>query len=117
MTVAGDKGQLKEVFVTLLDNAVKYGKDNTTVRITALKNDSSVVIKVADEGIGIPEQDLPHIFERFYRVDHSRNKVKAEGYGLGLSVAESIVKAHGGTIMAESVVDTGTTITIELPRK
>lgn len=116
VTVRGNSSQLREMFVTLLDNAVKYGRDNTAVSVVALKNDDSVVIKITDEGIGISKKDLPHIFERFYRADQSRTKVKTEGYGLGLSVAEAIIKAHSGSIKAESELNKGTIFTVCLPR-
>ncbi len=117
ITVRGDYIQLKEVLVILLDNAVKYGQDGTTVTVSALKNDDSVVVKVTDQGIGISKKDLPHIFERFYRADQSRTKVRTEGYGLGLSVAEATVKTHGGSIKATSQLGQGTTFTVSLPRK
>ncbi len=116
-TVRGDYDQLVELFVILFDNAIKYGTEKTTVAVTALQNDSQIVIKVTEKGIGIAADDLPHIFERFYRADHSRNKQKTEGYGLGLSVAEAIVKSHEGTISATSIPGTGTTFTVTLPAR
>lgn len=115
-SLRADYDQLVELFVTLLDNAIKYGSEKTTVTVSALKDESNIVIKVTDKGMGINEKDLPHIFERFYRADHSRNKITSTGYGLGLSVAEAIVTSHRGTISAMSKVGHGTTFIVTLPR-
>jgi len=117
VVVRGDKDQLAELFVILFDNAIKYGNDKTSVEVTALKNDSNIVIAVTDQGIGIDSKDLPHVFERFYRADQSRTKTNTDGYGLGLSVAEAIARSHGGTIAAASKAGEGTTFTVTLPRK
>ena len=111
-----DYDQLVELFVILFDNAVKYGKDQSAVTVEAMKNDESYVIKVTDQGSGIKKADLHHIFDRFYRADASRNKTTT-GYGLGLSVADAIVKSHAGTISAHSKVGTGTTFVVTLPRR
>lgn len=115
-TIRGDKDQLVELFVILFDNAIKYGTKKTSVIVTANKDDGQVVVGVADKGIGISEDDLPHIFERFYRADQSRTKTKITGYGLGLSVAQAIVDSHKGTISATSKLGEGTTFTIVLPQ-
>ena len=112
----GDYGQLVELFVVLFDNAVKYGTDKTKVVLTAMQNDQNVVVSVADKGIGIAKEDLPHVFERFYRADQSRTKNTATGYGLGLSVADAIAKSHNGSITAHSDPKAGTTFTVSLPR-
>lgn len=114
-SVKGDKDQLVELFVILLDNAIKYGTKKTSVTVTANKDDGQVLISVADKGIGIAEVDLPHIFERFYRADQSRTKTKITGYGLGLSVAQAIVDSHKGTISATSKLGEGTTFNVTLP--
>jgi signal transduction histidine kinase len=115
-SVRGDNDQLTELFAVLLDNAVKYSPEKTKVKVTASKIDKQVLVTIADEGIGIRQEDLEHIFERFYRADQSRNKsVHPSGYGLGLSLAESIMKAHKGVIKVSSQVDKGTTFILEFP--
>lgn len=114
--LSGDYGQLVELFVVLFDNAVKYGTDKTNVTVAAMQNDHNIVVSVTDKGIGITPEDLPHVFERFYRADQSRTKTKTTGYGLGLSVAEAITKSHSGTITVTSEPKTGTTFTVMLPR-
>lgn len=117
LSVKADHDQLVELFVILLDNAVKYGTDKTSVTVSTSESGSEVHIAVSDKGVGISEKDLPHIFERFYRADQSRNKNKISGYGLGLSVAEAIVKGHNGSIAATSKLGEGTTFTVTLPRQ
>ncbi len=108
---------LTEMFVIFFDNAIKYSEKNTTVRIESHLTDHSVVIDVKDQGIGIDKKDIPHIFDRFYRVDTSRSKTDVLGYGLGLSIAKQIVKKHKGNITIESKVGKGTSISVQIPRK
>ena len=100
----------------LLQNAVKYSDGNASIRITVEDRENEVLIKIADKGVGIPQQDLPHIFDRFYTVDkaHSRS---LGGAGLGLSIVRRIVEKHRGTIHASSVKNQGTTFTILLPKQ
>ncbi|MDR1955591.1 MAG: HAMP domain-containing histidine kinase, partial [Treponema sp.] len=104
--IQGDYNRLKQVFINLLSNGVKY-TDQGSVTITAKQREGSPgeggrwEITVADTGIGIPPEDLPHVFERFYRSDKSRNR-HTGGSGIGLTIAAAIVKAHGGGISAES---------------
>jgi len=105
----GISQQLTEVFVILLDNAIKYSPEKSTITIVSKGKDKNVTVSVIDEGIGIDPQDLPHIFERFYRASKSRDKRYIAGYGLGLSIAKKIVEAHHGTILVESKIDKGTT--------
>ncbi len=105
----GNAHDLRELFVILLENAIKYSPDTTTIVLTAQKNDRTIAIKVTDQGIGIAEKDLPHIFDRFYRVEASRT---TPGYGLGLSIAKKIVEAHNGSLSVESSVGKGTTFSI-----
>ena len=102
VSILGDKESLTELFVILLDNAIKYSPAKSTINISVHKFDGHVEIKIKDRGIGIKASDLPHIFDRFYRADHSRNKEKVSGYGLGLSIAKNIVDLHSGTISANS---------------
>ena len=102
--VNGDKDSLVELFTILIENAVKYSPNGSKVFVRIGDRGFEVI----DHGVGISKKDLPHIFERFYRADTSRSKDNTDGYGLGLSIAKSIVELHRGTIRAESVVDKGT---------
>jgi len=112
--VKGDKKSLVELFVILLDNAIKYSKQNSLVKISAKKIDNKTVITVSDEGIGIDQKDLPNIFNRFYRAEKSRSKTSTLGYGLGLSIAKKIVEIHSGSISVKSEKNKGTTFTVTL---
>jgi heavy metal sensor kinase len=111
--VAGDEGRLRQVFINLLDNALKYTPEGGTVTVAVGRQEQSGVVTVADTGIGIPPEHLPHVFERFYRVDKSRTRAEG-GTGLGLSIARSIVLAHGGWIEVTSAVGRGTVCTVVL---
>ncbi|MBF8249889.1 MAG: Histidine kinase protein [Candidatus Levybacteria bacterium] len=112
--IKGDKKSLIELIVILLDNAIKYSGRNLSVRISAHKKNDQVAITVSDEGIGIADEDLPHIFDRFYRADLSRSKKNVSGYGLGLSIAKKIVEMHEGSITVKSEKNKGTAFTITL---
>jgi signal transduction histidine kinase len=116
ITITGDEFELPDVFVILIDNAIKYSKEGGKIKIKATKNDKLAVIKVSDEGIGIEEKDLPHIFERFYRADSARTKTDAGGYGLGLSIAQKIVTENNGKIEVESKPGNGTTFSVSLQK-
>jgi two-component system sensor histidine kinase CiaH len=111
-----DKASLNQLFVILLDNAIKYSPEETKITITSRKTDHKLKIAIADQGIGIKEQDIPHVFERFYRGDKSRTKSETPGYGLGLAIAKKIVESHKGTISVKSS-ENGTIFTISLPLK
>jgi len=100
--------------VILIDNAIKYGKQNSSVKINASRVDSRVVISVSDQGVGIDDEDLPFIFKRFYRAEKSRSKENVSGYGLGLSIAKKIVETHNGMITVKSEKGEGTTFTVIL---
>ena len=113
--ILGDATELEELFMNLIDNAIKYSKNDSTVEICVDKLTKNAVITIADTGIGIDEKDLQNIFEPFYRGDVSRNKSTYEGFGLGLAIAKEIVLNHGGHINATSIVGTGTTFTVTLP--
>ena len=106
-----------EALVTLLDNAVKYSPDKSSISIITHRSKTMLEISVIDTGIGIAEDAQAHIFDRFYRADNSRNKETADGYGIGLSIAKSIVETHGGTISVESVKGSGSTFTLSFPVK
>jgi two-component system, OmpR family, phosphate regulon sensor histidine kinase PhoR len=109
-----DETRLQELIYNLLDNAVKYSKPGGTVSLRAELVGDSVRISVKDQGLGIPPNDLPRIFERFYRADKSRS-AEQSGTGLGLSIVKHIAQLHGGTVEAESELGKGTTISVGLP--
>ena len=109
-----DELRLQQVFTNLIDNAIKYSPENTTVTITLSQNISNAVVTVQDEGIGMSKEDLSRIFERFYRVDKARSR-QAGGTGLGLSIVKQIIDQHGGSIEVKSELDHGTAFTVTLP--
>lgn len=111
--VLGDKESLVELLCILLDNAVKYGPEKGTVAITGEAQDGHYLLSVRDEGLGITEEDLPHIFERLYRGDKARSG-KVSGYGIGLSLAEKIAAANEVTIEATNHPDGGALFTLRL---
>ncbi|MGE5674530.1 MAG: two-component system histidine kinase PnpS [Mycobacterium leprae] len=113
--IGGDPQRLAQVLVNLIDNALKYTPSGGSVTVTAADTGSTVTITVADTGIGIPQVDLPRIFERFYRVDKARSRATG-GTGLGLSIVKHIVEAHGGSISVASTVGQGTSFAFTLPR-
>jgi signal transduction histidine kinase len=114
MNVQGERDLLRQAVGNLLSNACKYTPAGGKVQLQLFTHSLEAVIQVADNGIGIPKNDLPHIFERFYRVDKKRSR-KTGGFGLGLAIAQQIVQAHGGKISATSVVEEGTIFQILLP--
>jgi two-component system, OmpR family, sensor histidine kinase CiaH len=114
--VMGDEKSLKELFVILLDNAIKYTDSRSPISLTVKKDDSDVNVLVKDGGVGIKKEDFPHIFDRFYRADRSRTKQRVGGYGLGLSIAKRIVSLHNGNIKVESEVGKGSIFTVTLPK-
>ena len=109
-----DETRLQELIYNLLDNAVKYSKPGGTVSLRAEPDGDSVRISVTDQGIGIPQNDLPRIFERFYRADKSRSSEQS-GTGLGLSIVKHIAQLHAGSVEATSELGKGTTISVLLP--
>ena len=115
LTVVADPQWLEHVLINLLDNAIKYTPPGGSISIYAMEVSGDVCIEVRDSGQGIPEDALPHIFDRFYRADASRNR-QISGAGLGLSFAKWIVEGHGGTIQAASELGLGTIFTIRFPR-
>jgi len=116
ISVQGNAQSLGELFVILLDNAIKYSPASSTVSIVAHSQKRGVQIIVSDQGKGIASEDLPHIFERFYRADSSRKHTSVDGYGLGLSIAQKIVDEHSGSIRVKSKLQKGATFIIYLPR-
>ena len=109
-----DETRLQEILYNLLDNALKYTQRGGRIRLAATRRGDEVVISVADNGPGIPEADLPRIFERFYRADKARSR-EMGGTGLGLSIVKHIAQMHGGRVEAESKLGQGTTIRVILP--
>lgn len=116
LMIHADKDKLSQVFHNLLSNAVKYSNENGEITIETEKEGDQIVIHVRDTGIGISKEDLPYIFERFYRADKSRNR-KSGGIGVGLTITLAIVKAHDGTITANSELGKGTEFIILLPQR
>lgn len=117
LTLIADEPSLEKMMTVFLDNAVKYTPKGGKVMISAQKNKKYVLIKIKDTGVGIPKEDLPHIFDRFYQVDKSRSKIDAPGYGLGLALAKRIIEIHKGKVEVKSKLNKGTTFTIRLPLK
>jgi len=112
--VTGDPARLRQLFLVLLDNAVRYSKSNGEVKVGIERTGGEVTVRVSDRGIGIPEDELENIFERFRRAGNAMEH-NAEGLGLGLPVAKAIVEAHKGRIEMASRLGEGTTVTIALP--
>jgi signal transduction histidine kinase len=113
--IAGDGDRLAQVFVNLLDNAVKHTPAGGQITLRAKTDANGVTIAVQDTGVGIPPDDLPRVFERFYQVDKSRKSARRSGMGLGLAITKQIVEAHGGVIQVASAPGKGTMFTVWLP--
>jgi heavy metal sensor kinase len=114
LIVQGDRARLKQVAVNLLDNAIKYTPEGGEIRVRTAARNGTAVLEVADNGIGIPEGALPHLFERFYRVDKARSRQQG-GAGLGLSIVKSICAAHSGRVEVQSKEGEGSSFRVELP--
>jgi two-component system phosphate regulon sensor histidine kinase PhoR len=110
--VSIDKERIEQVLINLIHNAIKFTPSGGKIRVSAVKQGNKITVAVADTGIGIPEDDLPRMFERFYKTDKSR---KSGGTGLGLSIAKHIVQAHGGEISVQSQEGKGSTFSFSLP--
>lgn len=111
-----DPLRFEQVFLNLLDNALKYSKENTTTSIKVIQENTNIIILIEDQGQGIPPDDLPHIFERLYRVEKSRSRLTG-GFGLGLAIVKEIIEDHNGEISIESQVGKGTSFKIVLKEK
>jgi two-component system, OmpR family, phosphate regulon sensor histidine kinase PhoR len=114
-TIHADRGRLQEALYNLLDNAVKYSREHGEIRVNARRRDGQIELSVSDNGIGIGKDDLPRIFERFYRSDKARSPDKVRGTGLGLAIVKHIAQLHSGHVEAESELGEGTTIRVLLP--
>jgi signal transduction histidine kinase len=115
LMVSGDRDQLRQVIVILVDNAVRYTQAGGRIHVQARPDGSSALLTVHDTGIGIPASALERVFERFYRGDDARNR-QSGGVGLGLAIARELVTRHGGKISVTSTEGAGSTFTIRLPR-
>ena len=114
VTIVGDKGRLRQLFLNLVDNAIKYTPDGGQVGISVERQNGTALVEVDDSGIGIPHEDLDKIFTRFYRVDKARSRDMG-GTGLGLSIARWIAEIHRGTITVESEVNKGSKFSVRIP--
>ena len=110
-----DVQKLYQVFLNLLDNAIKYSDSGARVDVEIEEDNSSLTVRICDTGVGIPQEDLNQLFERFYRVDKDRSRATG-GSGLGLAISKQIVEMHGGSISVESEVDVGSVFEVRLPR-
>jgi len=115
MEIEGDEERLHQVFLNVIENAVKYTLSGGEVFVKVFKNEGEAIVSVQDTGIGIPAEDIPYIFDRFYRVDKSRTSMNIPGNGLGLSIVKWIVEAHHGVISIESTENEGTLFTMKFP--
>lgn len=111
-TIRGNEDSLNELSKILMENAIKYSGKSKAIEV---KTKSGGILEIKDYGIGISKKDIPHIFDRFYRAEPSRSKEKIDGYGLGLSIAKSIVDKMNGKIKVASVVGKGSTFTVQIP--
>jgi signal transduction histidine kinase len=124
-TVAGDPARLRQLFLNLITNAIKYTPRGGSVELTLESYGKTVAFSVRDTGVGIAAGDLPHIFERFWRADRARSRplprgdrpwmAEGGGFGLGLAIGQWIAEAHGGTISVRSRLGRGSTFTVTLP--
>lgn len=108
--VYGDKSRLRQVFINIIDNAVKYTEPNGRIEVIVTKNEDLVVISISDTGCGIAPEDLPKVKQKFYKANRTKR-----GSGIGLAVADEIVQMHGGHLKVESVLGEGTTVTVMIP--
>lgn len=113
--ILADHDRINQVVINLLSNAVKYTPQGGNINIDLSETDKSVTLSIQDNGIGIPSEELPFIFERFYRADKSRNR-KTGGTGIGLAIVKSIITAHGGTVEVQSVLNEGSCFKVTLPK-
>ena len=113
--VQGDNSGLQQVFINLINNAVKFSPEGSSVEILVRLEGAAVLVAISDHGMGIPAEDIPHLCERFFR---GRNVTLAEvpGSGIGLYIVKSIVEELGGSLQVESVLKQGTTLTVALKR-
>ena len=119
ITVAGDPAKLQRLIGTLIDNACKYADKETTIDVSLKAAGTHCILSVHNWGTPIDPKDIPHVFDRFYRSDKSRDRSSADGehsFGLGLAIAQKIVQIHHGTLGVTSTAEEGTTFSARLPR-
>lgn len=109
--------EITNLFIVLFENAIKYSPEKSTIRIVLDTARTEAIIHIRDQGVGISKEDLPYIFDRFYRADTARAHAGSSGYGLGLSIAQHIVKKHKGSISVESDIGKGTNFIVRIPKK
>jgi len=114
--IYGDRDKISQVIINLISNGLKYTDEGGVVEINVDELDTYIVIKIKDNGIGMSEEDLPHIFERFYRADKSRNRLTG-GAGIGLTITKAIIDAHKGKIKVDSIKGKGTEFEVLIPKK
>ncbi len=114
--IEGNPRLMQLVWINLITNAIRYTNNYGTIEIITMNDKQNVIILVKDTGIGIGKQDIPHLFERFYKVDKARTR-KDNSTGLGLSIVKKIIEIHRGTIMVESELGKGTVLQVTLPRE
>ena len=112
--IEGDRARLKQVVVNLLDNAVKYTPENGAIQLSVNAINGHAILEVADNGMGIPPDALPHVFERFFRVDQARS-ADAGSAGLGLAIVKSICTAHGAEVEVHSTLRNGSCFRVKFP--
>lgn len=117
LIIPADPKHLETILFNLLENAVKYTLDKGRIEISAIENSEKIILSIKDTGIGIPEKDLPHIFDRFYRVDRARSSENGFSSGLGLSIVKKLVEKHGWQIDVESKINQGTNFKIFIPKR
>jgi len=114
LVVRGDRSRLRRLFLNILNNSIRYTPGGGTINVSLRKEETMAVVSISDTGTGIPPEDIPHIFERFYRVDKARSRDEG-GSGLGLAICQHIAEVHGGKIVVESQVGIGSTFNTRLP--
>lgn len=114
-SVSADREFIRQVFSNLFINAINYNEDNGSIKAEFFEMDKNILVEITDDGIGIPEEDLPRVFERFYRVDKSRS-LNSGGSGLGLAIVKHIIEAHTQTVNVRSTVGVGTTIAFTMSK-
>ncbi|MCK5083158.1 MAG: ATP-binding protein, partial [Candidatus Omnitrophica bacterium] len=110
-----DEASIAQVLLNLIDNGIKYSQEKGSVTISSQEKDSFICINISDTGIGIPEEDIERIFERFYRVDKARSR-QLGSTGLGLAIVKHIIQAHGGEVSVQSQLGKGSTFSFTLPK-
>ncbi len=115
VNVFTDETMLSQIVTIMLDNAIKYSPQDTTITVSAAQQKRHVLLQIRDQGAGIAEKDLPHIFDRFYRADQSRSRQNTEGHGLGLAIAQALAEHIGAKLSAANNQGSGATFTIAIP--